>query len=72
MKKKDVKVGSRYEAKVSGSVCVVVIDQYDEQRGKWSGRNTVTGRKVGGDFRRLRREVQSATSLMDSVVGSRS
>lgn len=68
MKKADVKVGHRYEAKVSGKLVVVKVDHFDLDRGKWSGKNTVTDRPVAGDFRRLRREVGSGTTLMESLA----
>jgi hypothetical protein len=69
VKKADVKVGARYEARVSGVFATVRITHFDLARGKFTGVNEKTNREVKGDFRRLRREVQQAKTLMDRVVG---
>jgi len=45
MKKRDVQVGERYEAKVSGKLVWVRITS-ESEHGGWNAKNTVTGREV--------------------------
>ena len=59
MKKNEVKIGSRYMAKVSDKVTVVRIDS-ESQYGGWNATNLMTGREIRiRSAQRLRREARS-------------
>lgn len=58
MKKKDVRIGGRYRAKVSGKLTTVRIDR-ESPYGGWDATNLETGRRVRiRSAQRLRYEVR--------------
>lgn len=58
MKKRDVQIGGRYYAKVSGSVVVVRITAFLYSRSGWEAVNEATGRTV---------QIKSAQRLRGAV-----
>lgn len=57
MKKAEIKIGSRYVAKVSGALTTVYIDS-ESRYGGWNATNVKTGRAVRiKSAQRLRRKV---------------
>jgi hypothetical protein len=60
MKKAQIRIGGRYEAKVSGGVTVVRIEG-ESRYGGWDARNEKTGKAV---------RIRSAQRLRKEVVAS--
>ena len=60
MKKRDVVVGGRYYAKVSGSVVIVRLDR-ENAYGGWDATNTETGRQV---------RIRTAARLRHAAAGT--
>lgn len=70
MKKKDVEIGGRYVAKVSGKLTTIQITR-ENRYGGWHAKNTETGRAVRiRTAARLRRRVPGEFCL--SITSSRS
>ena len=65
MQKHNVKVGSTYSVKVSGTLTKVRITR-EHNRGGWCGTNLATGREIRiRTAARLRSEVQTAPAITE-------